>query len=40
MGAFSLWHWLIVLVFLGVPVLAVAAVLLFLQQRERAKKNK
>lgn len=40
MGAFSLWHWLIALVFLGVPVLAVSAVLLFLQQRERAKKNK
>lgn len=40
MGAFSLWHWLIVLIVMGVPFVAVAALVLFVLQRKRTEKNK
>jgi uncharacterized protein YpmS len=38
MGSFSIWHWLIVLVMLALPVAAVVAVVLFLNFRRRAGK--
>lgn len=38
MGSFSLWHWLIVLFLLAVPVAVVVAVLLFVNLRRRAGK--
>lgn len=40
MGSFSLWHWLIVLTVLAIPVAAVAAVLLFVNVRRRQSKGK
>jgi len=33
MGSFSLWHWLIVLVMLAIPVAAIVAVVLFVNSR-------
>jgi len=38
MGSFSLWHWLIVLVMLAIPVAAIVAVVLFVNSRRRAGK--
>lgn len=39
-GSFSLWHFLIVLILLAVPVVAVAAVLLFVNLSRRKGKGK
>jgi len=38
MGSFSLWHWLIVLVMLAIPVAAIVAVVLFVNSRRRTGK--
>jgi hypothetical protein len=38
MGSFSLWHWLIVLIMLAVPVAAVVAVVLVVNSRRRSDK--
>ncbi len=38
MGSFSLWHWLIVLVMLAIPVAAIVAVVLFVNSRRRPGK--
>lgn len=38
MGSFSLWHWLIVLIMLAIPIAAVVAVVLFVNFRRRSGK--
>jgi cytochrome c-type biogenesis protein CcmH/NrfG len=36
MGGLSIWHWLVVLVFLGVPAILVTLLVLFMRRRQRA----
>lgn len=38
MGSFSIWHWLILLIMLAVPVAVVVAVVLFVNSRRRSSK--